>query len=359
MKCSIERYPQAFAASQILLEFYRCCHYPIDIEKFINAFAQANGIEILIISEKIYRRFRVETERIDPYIDIKDGRTYYEPSRNIYAIVYNDRKAPHRIRFTLAHEFAHIVLGHLSDERTEMDRRGLIDVVYFAYEGAANTFAGNFLAPPIIIQEKLAGRVFTIKSVAAMFKISESSVRDYRLNDYLYWKTTTPAKCEQHLLGLYRCRDRTYYCNNCRYFFLIRKANFCPICGTKATLLEPGGYVAMAKEYAGIQIDANGRAIECPTCHHLTEGDGTYCMICGNLLVNYCKSAFEYTGYNSPSCNNENYLPGKARYCPYCGGISTFLECGYLEPWNDQVSNDPQGDSFSNLSDNGNEELPF
>lgn len=46
-----------------------------------------------------------------------DARTLYLRERGLYLVVYEDAAhlSPGRIRFTLAHELGHILLGHLTD----------------------------------------------------------------------------------------------------------------------------------------------------------------------------------------------------------------------------------------------------
>ena len=94
-------------------------------------------------------------------------------------------------------------------------------------------------------------------------------------------------------------------------------------------------------EYPGIELDEEDRALECPVCHN-TElySKGQFCIICGNSLVNLCSEAQE--SYSS-SCQNTEPLPGNARYCPFCGSESTFLQRGILLHW-DGTSEDPDDD---------------
>ena len=90
--------------------------------------------------------------------------------------------------------------------------------------------------------------------------------------------------------------------------------------------------------FEGIKLNNNGKAVVCPICGNeeiLEEGD--YCHICGSLLINRCdmiksNEDQEPIGY----CPGHKPLSGNARYCPYCGGKTTFLKTGALKPWNDK-----------------------
>lgn len=63
--------------------------------------------------------------------------------------------------------------------------------------------------------------------------------------------------------------------------------------------------------------------LECPVCHSTEHyEDASFCQACGTELNNYCKN---------PQCfaNREeekvlNALSSSAKYCPYCGGETTF-----------------------------------
>lgn len=70
---------------------------------------------------------------------------------NIY-IFYNNMQIPERVRFTIAHEIGHVVLGHhLTNDA--LSHKGLIKNK--SMETEANVFARNLLAPaPILIDLK-------------------------------------------------------------------------------------------------------------------------------------------------------------------------------------------------------------
>lgn len=336
MSSSIERYPYAFKTSQKILNACQCSFYPLDIERII---LSCSTIQAIIMSESTYQEFRLQTSENRPYIKIKDGRTYYDPNRNIYIIIYNDSKPKNRVRFTLAHEFAHIIFGHLSDKRTEIDRGGLPDSVYFAYEGAANVFAGNFLAPPIIIHEKIKGKPFTSKSVASMFGISERAVREYRADDYNHWISLVHMPEELSILTRYRNRLHTSKCTKCGFICAIKGSRHCPICGSLVSPLRAEDDEAMGKIYPGIKLDETGRCEECPRCKNDEHLKGAnFCMICGQSAVNQCADAISYAGH----CPHNDPLPGNARYCPYCGAKTTFFLNGSLTSWNGESDNDSE-----------------
>ena len=79
--------------------------------------------------------------------DETDGMTFYRNGEPI--ILYDSRKSPGRIRFTVAHELGHLVLGHVKIIHVEpMSRGGHISS---RLEVAADQFAARLLAPACVL----------------------------------------------------------------------------------------------------------------------------------------------------------------------------------------------------------------
>lgn len=92
-----------------------------------------------------YARYWAELPEI---ADQTDGMTFYKNGEPI--ILYDNRKSPNRVRFTVAHELGHLILGHVKTNQTEALRRGT------AYqnnrmETEANQFAMRLLAPACVL----------------------------------------------------------------------------------------------------------------------------------------------------------------------------------------------------------------
>ena len=66
------------------------------------------------------------------------------------AIGYNDRAAEKRIRFTLAEELMHLLLGHTEDARFAVGRQSYDDDTYARYETEAKRGACLLLVPPTV-----------------------------------------------------------------------------------------------------------------------------------------------------------------------------------------------------------------
>ncbi len=297
MSANIKRYPYAFAQSQSFQDRIRIYKFPIDLQKIVPVVEKITNTRILISSFSDYKRWAMQLG-LKCSDSLKDAKCCYETglsAQDVYIIVYNEKRARKRIRFSIAHEFAHILLGHLKDERTEISRGGLDDPTFYAMEGAANTFAGNLLAPPVLIQARIAGGAFNsyIPDLAKFFDLSDDAVEKYRGADYRFWLTMEPQESEKRILA--RCKNWLFprACFNCHKisYSTGRDRRFCPICGNTELV-----------------------------------GDGTFCIICGSSLLNLC------TKNETALCGKP--LPGNVRHCPYCGNMTTFLRDGALMAWN-------------------------
>jgi len=85
-------------------------------------------------------------------------------------------------------------------------------------------------------------------------------------------------------------------------------------------------------KYEGVKMDSNNKAVICPICNNeniISEGD--FCQICGTKLINECMVITNDYG-EVYSCEKGKRLSGEARFCPYCGGETTFLKKGILKP---------------------------
>lgn len=76
-----------------------------------------------------------------------DGFLYFEGDKPI--ILFDQEKPPVRIRFTIAHELGHLILGHVTPERDvdpDWEQRQIETV-----EADANQFAARLLAPACVL----------------------------------------------------------------------------------------------------------------------------------------------------------------------------------------------------------------
>lgn len=332
---SIKLYTDAFEISQIILNMYQLNVFPININNFIKKLQ--SKYRIIAISSREYENYCKINPSIksNNFFKIKDGRTIYYPKEDIYVIIYNPYKSRYRIRFTLMHELAHILLEHLEDTCTEIGRGGIADSSYYKMEGEANTFAGNFLAPPILINDAYPAGDPDTYDICRMFGISKQAVNEYRYRDYLYWKTIPHHQDELDILARYHDTINNKYCSQCNTRLPLN-INYCYICGNNEFQAYEEGYKEMI--YSGIELGKDGKIKECPICKNEEILDGDFCHICGTNIKNRCNNYlvdilnnYDHIDYDE-HCKGE--LPLNARHCPYCGGETTFLLNKLLEPWN-------------------------
>jgi len=165
----------------------------LDLEAPVNMWGLLRRRGVLLQTKEEYREW-CRSKGEEPKSFIRDAKCFCCHLHRVYLIIYEDMTHPLRMRFSLAHEFAHIALGHLNDDRTELGRGGVPDGLYWALEAEANTFAGNFLAPPVLIY-KLHEKIGKIdaKTIAYKFRLSDQA-SEWRLEDYKIWgKMRRPA----------------------------------------------------------------------------------------------------------------------------------------------------------------------
>ena len=135
------------------------------------------GIKIKPLS--LYLENGFTTEEFFTAIGNKDGAA----SRCLddYYIIYNDRQPHHRVRFTLAEELMHIVLGHADDFRFKFGTP-YHDEVYQQYEAEAKLGASLILMPPQLYYQYRG--YYKFRKLAAMFDVSDAAaVRAFNLYD--------------------------------------------------------------------------------------------------------------------------------------------------------------------------------
>lgn len=87
-------------------------------------------------------------------------------------ILYNDRQPHHRVRFTLAEEIMHILLGHVFDSSFRTSSQ-FDEALYEQYEHEAKLGASLLLMPPPLYYRYR--RLFKLRKLAAIFDMSEAA----------------------------------------------------------------------------------------------------------------------------------------------------------------------------------------
>ena len=108
---------------------------------------------------------------LEAQCDISDGFTVRSGDRCY--VFYNMEQPPGRVRFTIAHELGHVLLGHLGDgEHTVYNRESSSEDA--PEEHTANVFASRLLAPACVLH---ALGAVTPEQIAAVCDISMAAAR--------------------------------------------------------------------------------------------------------------------------------------------------------------------------------------
>lgn len=283
-----------------------------------------------------------------------------ESNSEPYIILLNSSRSEIEQRFDYTHELMHIAL-HKKVKRNFncFDSPGQHQDKFIEWE--ANEGAAEFLLPyKVFIPQylklsKLHAREwlnsYPVRLLANEFNVTDSVVANrikslnYEIYQYMHGIHVDQIRIESATSLEKRGWKKSHikhYCVNCLTPINL-KQSFCHVCGQRfpngtfkrlAYIAEGAGYMV----FEGIKLNNNGKAVVCPICGNeeiLEEGE--YCHICGSLLINRCdmiksNDDQEPIGY----CPGHKPLSGNARYCPYCGGETTFLKTGALKPWNDK-----------------------
>lgn len=248
--------------------------------------------------------------------DEAEARTWVVRGSNEFRTVYDDTIQPfERIRWTLAHEIAHIILEHLTDyDLTAINRGGrLNNDQYEILEKEADSFAAELLAPTTVLSEMSCTDRESIKHVcyisnhAAAIK-SKSFNRQY----YIY---SVDQKIKKQFRSYLK---QLSICSNTSRSML----------DSLSKKLEPWRS-KMQKQYL-VPTDSKGRFYNCPRCgfDHFSN-EAKYCRMCGLFLYNNCANDLRLTF--KQLCGQIN--PGDARYCECCGSETVLTRLGILKSW--------------------------
>ncbi len=327
--------------------------FPIDPQKIIKHFPEWHLVGWL--------ELHVNTGIDDPlYLnrDMAEAKTVCQRGTCDYLIVFDERvDNPQRIRWTLAHEIGHIIMGHLIDfDATALNRRGLTEKEHGVLEVEAHWFAAELLAPKTIIKRfNFQDNPQGISLICDISKdAAERRLKDIMKIDYGYYSSENRIlrNFYKHLIDgdFYQvihdtacrfCPSNIYseLCKECRIcklccsFVTDDAFKYCPVCGSdvpNADRYSPykhheGLYIIgsisdlrsevymQGKKYYEFPMKKNN-LLFCPICRsHQIPASGSACTICGAPTINCCKV-------------EGRILPGGCRFCPYCGSPTTFKE---------------------------------
>lgn len=141
-------------AAYEILKLYDGNYPQINIRYILSQFKK--NVSVHSYSEAARRIGVTIWEFVSEYAESEMGYTVYDKKNRHWIVYYNDMKSETTIRFTLAHELAHIILGHEVDNDIN--------------DKEANCCARNLLAP---VPVRDGYNLESIDDICECFNISE------------------------------------------------------------------------------------------------------------------------------------------------------------------------------------------
>ena len=312
--------------------------------KIGNIIRNIPNVKLITYSSQI-KKYHITYEEMIVDAETRDSYVVCNSTMNRYCIYYNDLDYTiinsNRVRWNLAHELGHIVLGHHKHcKHHKLFRDGFSSSIYNYMEEEANYFAQLILVPHVVLYAFKVSNVMQLKNLC---KISNNAAR-HRFRAYIDWKKNLEENIsyDKPLFHFYYNFIYKKNCTTCGASMIQRSGKYCPICGTKTIQWGDGNMI-----YSKLDTHKNGKLTVCPNCsNEETDIEGDFCQICGENLVNKCSNDDCY--YNEP-------LPSNARFCPICGSSSTFYNSEFLKKWDYKEPVDP----FMEIPDGIDEQPPF
>ncbi|MGT2793271.1 ImmA/IrrE family metallo-endopeptidase [Streptococcus pasteurianus] len=294
-------------------------------------------------------------EEIYDILQSEDGALWYQTSTNSYILLYNDLvENKERIRFTIAHELGHYALRHneLTD-KTTLSRYSLSSEEYDRFEKEANFFAKHLLVPfPILGNYVQFFHKMDTDFIHTVFNVSYS-VANYVIKNLQTMQSFGLVKeghvVEEKFADYITTTQSTRICKSC-HSKINRRSNYCHICSTKqyeglTTLeayLENREKEKKRMRYTKYELDNSGYPKKCPRCDNEELENSNYCNICGIYTLNVCVGDYNnnFDAWGNPIPISQyldngckKILNGNSRYCPDCGGKSSYFFQGLLKNW--------------------------
>ena len=162
-------------------------------------------------------RHNIDEQEVCDLLDSNDAATWEKNGNKI--IFYNQNISSHgRIRFTLAHELGHIVLGHIAKNPiSPISCRigGISDEQYDIYEKEANYFAKRLLVPlPIItkLTDTLNTHSIDAYDISSVFETSlQTAIYIISNLQNAWYREVDEEMCEQFDQGIKAAKKSIEY----------------------------------------------------------------------------------------------------------------------------------------------------
>lgn len=158
---------------------------PIDIIEIIKTY---NNCKIVTYREHM-NRFKLSYNEMIEFTGSKEACTLFDSNTEKYIIFYNNLNADliksYRYRWSIAHEFGHIMLNHFKFHKLSLINNCIEADEYDIFEKQANIFAAFILVPFSLLN------LYKVREQIQLKKYCEISYEATKNNyvSYLHWKS--------------------------------------------------------------------------------------------------------------------------------------------------------------------------
>lgn len=338
------------------LDRYTDGQLPVNLIYIIN---QISNLHLMKYSS-FAKQHDLDIKKVADLLQSDDGALWYQELTDTYILLYNDTiTSKERIRFTIAHELGHYVLRHNEiTDKTIISRYALTNSEYKEFEREANFFGKHLLVPfPVLGNYAQFFHYMDTQFIQQIFRVSYTVATNV-IKNLKSMQSVGLVKVGHYVeerFAPYITKDKTTrICYNC-YASIERTVSYCPICRAShsegendiSLFLEKKEAEKEEMKYSQILLNNAGFPYKCPRCENEEiNSEDKFCPVCATYLRNICigLGPFEQNEF-APYPMFELYkettgcgkpLPGFARYCPDCGGLSSYFNQELLTYWGNE-----------------------
>lgn len=342
------------------LKKYTDGQLPINLIHIIN---QIDNLYLMKYSA-FAKQHRLGVEEVRNLLQSDDGALWYQKPTDTYILLYNDTvTSKERIRFTIAHELGHYVLRHNEiTDKTIVSRYSLTSSEYDDFEREANFFGKHLLVPFPVLGSYLQFFHYSMeaKFIQQIFRVSYTVASNVikNLSSMQRVGLVKVGHDVEKMFESYLTKDKTtkicYICHSS----IQRTVNYCPFCRSPQREIENNISLFLENKeaekeemrYSRIELGGDYFPYVCPRCkNEEIDCSYKYCPICSAYLRNICIghgpfyndsfAPYPFFPQERETSGCGKPLDGAFRYCPDCGGLSSYFNQELLSYWEHELNN--------------------
>lgn len=186
-------------ALEVLLE-HEISSFPVD--PF--AICEERGISLISVGSFCEKKGFDWEIMLNHVLQIEYGIAYYDPDRDASCIIYNEAHEDETLRYIIAHEMGHSVLGHFNSTQHIIKKGVLALEEYTSCEREADWFACTLLAPAPIVNASCIRSAKNISSACQIHERYAARCALFMRGPWSFMKRN--GQLEQNLLQLFDIR---------------------------------------------------------------------------------------------------------------------------------------------------------